>query len=47
MAGYTVKPRGGFLSVEPSNLRFRICDRAWRVSLDLGLSDPGSDCGKA
>ena len=46
MAGYTVKPRGGFLSVGPSNPRFWICGKAWRVGLGLGPNDPGLECGK-
>jgi len=47
MEGYTIKPRGGFISVGTSNPRFGICDKAWRVGLDLGPSDPGLNCGKA
>jgi len=47
MAGYVVKPRGGFLSVGPSNPRFGICGRVWRVGLGLGPSDLGLDCSKA
>jgi len=42
-----VKTRGGFLSVGPSNPRFGICAKAWRVGLSLGPSDLGLDCGKA
>ena len=46
MVGYTVNPRGGFLSIGPSNIRFGIRGKAWRVGLGLGPSDPGLDCGK-
>ena len=46
MVGYTVKLRGGVLSVGPSNLRFWICSKAWRGGLGLGPSDLGLDCGK-
>ena len=42
-----VNPRGGFLSIGPSNLRFGICSKAWRVGLGLGPSDLDFDCGKA
>ena len=47
MAGYTVNPRGGFLSVGASNPGFGICGKAWRVGLGLGPSYLGLDCGKA
>ena len=47
MAGYTVNPRGSFLSVGPSNLRFGICGKAWRVGISLGPSDMGLDCNKS
>jgi len=47
MAGYTVKPRGGLLSVGPSNPEFGICGKSRRVGLGLGPSDLGLDCGKA
>ena len=47
MAGYTIKPRSGFLSVEPSNPEFGICSKSWRAGLGLGPSDLGMDCGKA
>jgi len=46
MAGHTVNPRGGFLSIVPSNIRFLICGKAWRVGLGLGPSDSILDCGK-
>jgi len=47
MVGYIIKPRGGFLSVGPSNPGFGICGKDWRVGLSLGPSDPGLDYGKA
>ena len=47
MAGYMIKPKGGFLSIGPSNLGFGICDKSWRVGLGLGPSDLGLDCSKA
>ena len=47
MARYTVKPRGGFLSVGLSNPKFWICSKAWRVGLILGPSNLGLDFGKA
>ena len=46
MKRYSVKPRGGFLFVGPSNLGFVICGKAWRLGLGLGHSDSGLDCGK-
>jgi len=47
MVGYTVRPRGGFLFIGPSNPKFEICGKAQRVGVGLGPSDPGLDCGKA
>jgi len=47
MKGYTIKPRGGFFSIGPSNPKFGIRGKAWRVGLGLGPSDPGYDYGKA
>lgn len=41
MVGYTVKPRGGFISIGLSNLGFGICSKASRVGLYLGPSDLG------
>ena len=46
MTGCTVKERGGSLSIGPSNPRFGICGKAWRVGLGLGPSDLGLDYDK-
>lgn len=47
MTRYMVKPKGGLLSVGPSNIEFGICGKAWRVGLGLGPNDLGLDYGKA
>jgi len=46
MARYTVKLGGDFHSVGPSNPRFGICGKSWRVGLGIGPIDPSLYCGK-
>jgi len=47
MEGYTIKPRGGLLSIGPSSPEFGICGKASRAGLGLGPNDPGLDCNKS